>query len=358
MLSCGTYLMGSMHYACENPSCSHSKVICQTCKSRFCNSCGQKATERWINYQGEVLPDCKYRHLTFTMPDVFWPVFELNRELLGKLFSIAANTLLHFGKEKNLTIGMFAALHTYGRQLNFNCHIHLSLAQYGLNKHGELKTFTFPFKNLMSMWRFGVIDLLRDNFEKLTLPESLKGIISNKQEWSRYLNTQYNRHWNVNIAKKTTHKNQTKNYIGRYLKKPPIAASRLKHMFGGDVTFEYLDHRDNRHKALTLTQEEMLLRLLSHIPEKYFKMVRYYGFLSNRLRGAMLPVIYEQLDQTLSLIKPLSFAAMMKAMMNVDPYQCILCGCRMTFRWFEKGMPLISLMLNIKNLALQKWVNC
>ena len=129
-------------------------------------------------------------------------------------------------------------------------------------------------------------------------------------------------------------------------------------MFGGDVTFEYLDHRDNRHKALTLTQEEMLLRLLSHIPEKHFKMVRYYGFLSNRLRGAMLSVIYEQLDQTLSLIKPLSFAAMMKAMMNVDPYQCILCGCRMTFRWFEKGMPLISLILNIKNLALQKWVNC
>ena len=200
---------------------------------------------------------------------------------------------------------MFAALHTYGRQLNFNCHIYLSLAEYGLNKQGELKTFTFPFKNLMSMWRFGVIDLLRDNVEKLTFPESVKGVISNRQEWRRYLNTQY-----------------------------------------------------NRHKALTLTQEEMLLRLLSHIPEKYFKMVRYYGFLSNKLRGSMLSVIYEQLDQTLSLIKPLSFAAMMKVMMNVDPYQCILCGCRMTFRWFEKGMPLISLILNIKNRALQKWINC
>ena len=69
-------------------------------------------------------------------------------------------------------------------------------------------------------------------------------------------------------------KNQTKNYIGRYLKKPPIAASRLKHIYGGDVTFEYLDHRDKQHKQLAVSQTEMMLRLLSHIPEKHFKMIR------------------------------------------------------------------------------------
>jgi hypothetical protein len=57
-----------------------------SCKSRFCNSCGQKATEQWITQQGEILPDCQYRHLTFTMPDVFWEVFKLNRQLLNSLF--------------------------------------------------------------------------------------------------------------------------------------------------------------------------------------------------------------------------------------------------------------------------------
>ncbi|MBE8127869.1 transposase [Photobacterium damselae subsp. piscicida] len=50
-------------------------------------------------------------------------------------------------EKKGLTVGIFAALHTYGRQINFNCHIHLSIAEFGLNRHGKLKTFSFKFMN-------------------------------------------------------------------------------------------------------------------------------------------------------------------------------------------------------------------
>ena len=354
VLACGTSYMGSKHYACENPQCTHTKVICQTCNSRFCNSCGQKATERWINYQGEVLPDCEYRHLTFTMPDVLWEIFRLNRDLLNELFPIAAKGLLDFAKEKNLIIALFSALHTYGRKLNFNPHIHLSLAKIALNKHNDLKVFYFPFKTLVSRWRYGVISLLRNNAETLTLPENLSYLVGDYRRWTQFLDNQYNRYWNVHIAKKTTHKNQTKNYIGRYLKKPPIAASRLKHIFEDDVTFEYLDHYDEKRKQLSLTQREMLIRLLNQIPEKYFKMIRYFGFLSNRLRGALLPVIYEKLGQKLARIKPLRFAAMMKQMLRVDPYQCILCGKNMLFTMFSPGKSLFCLRRNIKKLALQR----
>ena len=102
--------------------------------------------------QGETLPDCEWRHITYTMPDVFWDVFKANRWLLGKLFTIASDTLQQFGRLKKLTLGIFSALHTYGRRLNFNCHIHLSVTAIGVTDKGERRLFHFPFKALKKQW--------------------------------------------------------------------------------------------------------------------------------------------------------------------------------------------------------------
>ena len=180
MLACGTIILGNLNYRCENSTCEHTKVIKNSCKSKLCHSCGQKATERWIATQGEILPDCLWRHITFTMPDVFWPLFEANRELLGALFTISSNNLLAHGEAKKVTIGIFNALHTYGRQLTFNSHIHLSVAELGITKKGEVRLFSFPFGSLKKQWRYGVITLLRENYSKLVIPEKLKTKIADE----------------------------------------------------------------------------------------------------------------------------------------------------------------------------------
>ncbi|WP_202908009.1 transposase zinc-binding domain-containing protein, partial [Photobacterium phosphoreum] len=60
-----------------------------SCKThKLCTSCGQKATEHWIAVINSILPDCKYRHITFTMPKAFWLIFQYNRVLLNHLFSL------------------------------------------------------------------------------------------------------------------------------------------------------------------------------------------------------------------------------------------------------------------------------
>ena len=351
MLSCGTSKLGTIKYQCENKNCSHTKNIYATCKSKLCSSCGFKATEQWISQQINILPDCKFRHITFTMPDVFWDIFKLNRWLLNALFSIAASTLLSHAKDKGLTIGIFSALHTYGRKLNFNTHIHLSLAEFGIDKDGNVKPFSFPFVTLVKQWRYGIITLLRDNFSALILPPELALTGLHYDSWNNFLDVQYNRYWNVHIAKKTTKKEHTVKYLGRYLKKPPIGAARLAHYFGGDVTFEYLDHNTATHKTLQLEQTEMMLRLLSHVPEKHFKMIRYFGFLSNRLRGQLLPIMYDKLGQKMESIKSFAFAAMMKNYLNIDPYECILCGARMVFLGFIKGMRVKELVSSVKDIS-------
>jgi len=117
----------------------------------------------------------------------------------------------------------------------------------------------------------------------------------------------------VDIVKKTSHKSYTAKYLGAYIKKPPISASRLTHYHGGEVSFTYLDHRTKTHKRKTLDQKEMVTRILSHVPEKHFKMIRYYGFLANRVRSSLLPLIYQQLKQERRRPFLPTFATMMKA---------------------------------------------
>lgn len=96
-----------------------------------------KATEQWIAEQEHILPACEWQHITFTMPDKLWSLFANNWTLLNPLFSCAANTLLKWAKKLGVEIGLFVALHTYGRQLNRHPHIHSSVTRGGLClKHG------------------------------------------------------------------------------------------------------------------------------------------------------------------------------------------------------------------------------
>lgn len=65
------------------------------------------------------------------MPDTLWEIFRYNRSLLGSIFNCAAQTLIGWAKIKGIEIGIFCAFHTYGRQLNWNAHVHLSVTRGG-----------------------------------------------------------------------------------------------------------------------------------------------------------------------------------------------------------------------------------
>lgn len=57
------------------------------------------------------------------------------------------------------------------------------------------------------------------------------------------------KYWHVYMSKKTAGGRNTARYLGRYLKKPPIAASRLAHYNGGaSLSFCYLDHKRERRR--------------------------------------------------------------------------------------------------------------
>ena len=206
----------------------------------------------------------------------------------------------------------------------------------------------------MPKWRYAIINLMRQSFDNLSLPAHLRPLVSNYQDWNQWLNAHYQKSWVVHFAKiKKGHFRAVK-YLGSYIKRPPISLSRLKHYDGTIVVFEYLDHKTKRKKLDHCSIEDFIERLIRHIPDKHFRMINYYGFLSNRLRGHFLPKVYEQLGDSIQEVKTLYWHQMFKASFGSDPMSCIICGSRMMLVELYAGIPRWKLYQNHWRLALLK----
>nr|WP_329957249.1 transposase [Izhakiella capsodis] len=78
-----------------------------------------------------------WQHITFTMPHLLWPFFNNNWPLFNDLLRCATRAMLKWPGRQGMEIGIFCALHPYGRQLNQHPHILVSVTRGGLDvKHG------------------------------------------------------------------------------------------------------------------------------------------------------------------------------------------------------------------------------
>jgi hypothetical protein len=254
LLSCGLLIRGYALYHCSHSACLHTKKIAFRCKSRFCPTCGKKATDQWIATQQAVLPHTEWQHLTFTIPAQLWVLFQYNRVLLTQLSPLAAKTVQTVARQKHGLPGIFTALHTVGRDLKWNPHVHLSVTRGGLtDDHQAWKPLYFARHLIMPRWRYEIITRLRQTYARgeLVLPPRLQAACPTLADWNHWLDPHYRKAWIVHFAKPHHHPQRNVNYLGRYLKRPPLALSRLKHYDGNTVVFAYLNHThptpSNRH---------------------------------------------------------------------------------------------------------------
>lgn len=330
LLSCKHTIRGYHEYQCSNPSCPHVKYVWHTCKSKACSSCGKKATELWIQKQYQIIPRTSWQHITFTMPSELWDFFWYNRELLNCISKLAADCIQTLARKKNITPGIFGALHTFGRDMKRNVHMHLSTTTGGLSEDNkQWKKLFFHQATLMRMWRFRIIKLFREAHKQsnLVIPPLIQQQLNDNNQFEQLLNRLYRKTWIVNCAKPSSDHKHNVNYLGRYTKRPPIAESKLRHYDGTEVTFKYLDHTTKTYRNFTMSIEQFIARFIQHIPDIGFRMIRYYGFLANRVRGTLLPLVYQLLGQTVNKEKPApTYAQLMMKNFNVNPLVCILCG--------------------------------
>ena len=268
MIHCGDPSHGGAMYGCTH--CGHLKFVPFRCKSRFCPSCGNKYNQLRSFHVSCKLVSCVHRHCVFTIPEELRCYFLQDRMLLNLLFSSVRDVVLRMFSDMNkkecFTPGFICVLHTFGRDLKWNPHIHALISEGGAGNFTPwraVKHFNYTF--------------LRNSFRKVLLDKMTAAL---GPSFRKVKNDIYKNHadgFYVRAKPNLCTPDITIKYISRYLGRPVIATSRIDKYNGENVTFHYTRHEDNKTIEECIPALDFIKRLIVHIPEKHFKMLRYYG---------------------------------------------------------------------------------
>ncbi len=88
-------------------------------------------------------------------------------------------------------------------------------------------------------------------------------------------------------------------YLGRYVRHPVIANSRIDFFDKKNqlIGFHYEDHQKRRHDKV-MTTDEFITALIKHIPPRQFKMIRYYGAYARRTKKLFKAHLQSSIEQT------------------------------------------------------------
>ena len=270
IINCQDPMKGFALYVCSK--CDKIKHVPFTCKSRFCNCCGAKySKDRALSMSAKLL-DCSHRHVVFTIPEELRKYFALDRNLLNLLFQAAANTITFCfnkrNKSENYIPGMICVLHTFGRDLKWNPHIHMILCEEAIGKSNVWRKFNhINYEGLRRSWQFSILKLLTRH-----IPDPPFKAVVDK------LYAQYKLGFYVNSPPIKNFSAGVVNYIVRYAGRPVLAQSRIVDYDGEFVSFTYTPHDSDELITEKLTVFDFIKKLIIHIPDRNFKMIRYFGF--------------------------------------------------------------------------------
>ena len=320
MLNCGDPSYGGAMYGC--PHCGNLKFVPFRCKSRFCPSCGNRYNQVRSFHMSCKLVACVHRHCVFTIPEELRVYFLKDRTLLDSLFHSVRDVIFRMfskmNKTENFTPGLICVLHTFGRDLKWNPHIHALISEGGagnITPWRPVKHFDYTF--------------LRNAFRKVLL-EQLTARIG--PSFRRIKNEMYTKHadgFYVRAKPNLCTPDITIKYISRYLGRPVIATSRIDNYDGTNITFHYTRHEDNKTVSETVPALNFIQRLIVHIPEKHFKMLRYYGIYAKHHKQEKLlrRCISEKKRAFLKSIQDWRNSILLS--FGYDPLRCSECGTSM-----------------------------
>lgn len=147
IIDCHNKDLGCTAYEC--PNCHNVIFVGNTCKSRLCTSCGYKYKNERVENTLQHAINCKHRQIVFTISKemrIYFFNFEY-MDLLFKAVNIVLDSIIHvqFKKNKNgilkpysinklYKLGFYSFLHTFGRDIKWNPHIHVLIAEKYLTK--------------------------------------------------------------------------------------------------------------------------------------------------------------------------------------------------------------------------------
>jgi Putative transposase/Transposase zinc-binding domain len=359
-LKCGDLKEGFARVRC--PDCKEEFFVAFSCRQRSCcPSCDQKRS-LLLAYRlnGEVLAEVPHRQWVFTIPKRLRVYFRYDRKLLGKLCRAAYDTVCDvFKLEIDGDSGvpaMIGAVQTFGDLVHWHSHIHAIVPEGVFTESGH-------FVHIPDIWKHRAAEFWQERVFCLLLDvcKINAEVVGNMRTW-KHSGFSVDNSVRIN-AGDTAGMQRLIEYIARCpfslgrmvsLTKDGKILYRAAHPnclpfpLSGDTSllagiprnFEVFDPLD------------FLAEVTQHIPNKGEHQIRYYGFYSNKSRGRRekdnTPIAepgQTEPDTPFRRKCRITWAALIKAVYEVDPLKCPKCGGTMRIISFIEEAKVIEKIL-------------
>ena len=332
VIDCHNKNLGCSLYQC--PNCGDFVFIGHTCKSRLCTSYGYKYKNERVENILETAYSCNHRQIVFTIPKelryIFYYPYGERIDILFEAVNETIYSLLNISYKKNKDDkskkyksrtkwlpGFFAFLHTFGRDLKWNPHIHVLITGLKISGDKIVKWNYFDYDALSKRFQRILHDLLSKRLGKDIFPNDFKRSLFLNHKNGFYVYTE---------PKKFKSLKDGIEYVTKYCGRPAISENRIINYDGENVTFCYNAHEDDSYHEVTVTAEEFIKLLIRHLVPYEFKTIRYYGFYRKK------PNCFDKINKLINKEKYTIRKTLLKPKLSImntfnrDLYTCPKCG--------------------------------
>jgi hypothetical protein len=142
--------------------------------------------------------------------------------------------------------------------------------------------FFVPYDKLRHRFRDRLVILLQRGLTRHTLaaPAGMDAVTALLQQLGTV-------DWHVRVMDRYGGGQGVLTYFSRYVRGGPISNPQITHYDGKKVMYRYYRHETGACGRADLSVDEFIRRLLEHVPEKGFRMVRYYGLFAPSRRAEL-----------------------------------------------------------------------
>jgi len=252
-------------------------------------------------------------------------LFERERRLLAILSRCAHRSVQTLLREvvddPRAQVGTVASLQTFGSfAANFHPHVHALITEgaFHVPRHGAPSFEPVPWWDRTAMTEL---------FRRLVLAE-LRGANRLREETEQMLLGWHHPGFSVHATEPIQPEDTARQeHLARYITRAPLRLDAVERQ--SDTTTMVRTPTDPRtgQRDLELDNLELIRRLTAQIPAPRQHLVRYYGFYSNRARGARrtqgdTPVAPDPVPAT---DRGRSWARLLRRIFEVDPLLCPQC---------------------------------
>jgi hypothetical protein len=234
-ITCYGTSQGCFVYYCAG--CDEYIFLTKGCNSRICSCCGKRYTDQWSHSLSQAMFSVSHRHFVMSVPDALWSFLrewgnlKVYMDAAIECFNDYFSKLLH----RSIKVGVIVILHPFGKDMRFQPHLHLLITEGGFDSGNNFHKAEFiPANGFRKSWQYHILEKLQAN----GLPNNLA-----TQMYKKYTNGFYV--WLHSRGRITDPKIIAK-YVGRYVRHPAIANSRIYFYDGKIVKFYYTNNEDKR----------------------------------------------------------------------------------------------------------------